>query len=330
MRFLLDLFTHPSAWYSAHRLLVAQIGINSLLAVSIWVTLYAGMLTLANVGFMAIGGYTTVIMAIHLHTPLPLNMACGAVLAGVVGVVIGLPVLRLTGVYLAIATVGFGEVVRFGFILNIGITGRGQGLTNPAADPNAILPVWVVLAVLVAALWRLTRSKIGQAWTAIRTDELAAASGAIDTARYKLGAFVLGAVLAGLAGGLDAHLNFFIDPTEYAFNRAVLVLIFAFVGGILVPLGPVVGATLLTALPEIVRSANDYRDVADGAILMLIVVFRPQGLIGRRGPGQRGPRVGRPHRSGGDPVSTPAPSLGTPAPPAATAAAAPGDPQPGS
>lgn len=291
MRFLLDLFLHPAAWYSAHRLLVAQMGINSLLAVSIWVTLYAGMLTLANVGFMAIGGYTTVIMAIHLHTPLLVNMACGAALAGLVGVVIGLPVLRLKGVYLAIATVGFGEVVRFGFILNIGITGKGQGLTNPAADPNAILPVWVVLAVLVAVLWRLTRSKVGQAWSAIRTDELAAASGAIDTARYKLGAFVLGAVLAGLAGGLDAHLNFFIDPTEYAFNRAVLVLIFAFVGGILVPLGPVLGATLLTALPEIFRSARDYRDVVDGAILMLIVVFRPQGLIGRRAPGRgRGSR----------------------------------------
>lgn len=307
MRFLLDLFLHPSAWYSAHRLLVAQMGINSLLAVSIWVTLYAGMLTLANVGFMAIGGYTTVIMAIHLHTPLLVNMACGAALAGLVGVVIGLPVLRLKGVYLAIATVGFGEVVRFGFILNLGITGKGQGLTNPAADPNAILPVWLVLAVLVVVLWRLTRAKIGQAWSAVRTDELAAASGAIDTARYKLGAFVLGAVLAGLAGGLDAHLNFFIDPTEYAFNRAVLVLIFAFVGGILVPLGPVLGATLLTALPEIFRSARDYRDVVDGAILMLIVVFRPQGLIGRRAPGRgRGSRRRLP-----DPA---APPLPTPSP----------------
>ncbi|GAC1528498.1 MAG: branched-chain amino acid ABC transporter permease [Acidimicrobiales bacterium] len=317
MHFLIDLFTHPSAWYQAHRLLVAQIGINSLLAVSIWVTLYAGMLTLANVGFMAIGGYTTVIMAIHLHTPLVLNMICGSLLAGLVGIVIGLPVLRLKGVYLAIATVGFGEVVRFGFILNLNITGKGQGLNNPAADPNAIVPVALVLAVLVAVLWRVTRSKIGQAWAAIRTDELAAASGAIDTSRYKLGAFVLGALIAGFAGGLDAHLNFFIDPTEYAFNRAVLVLIFAFVGGILVPLGPVLGATFLTALPEIVRSAKDYRDVVDGIILMLIVVFRPQGLIGRRGPTQRTPRrLGRRPRS-------PAASSPAPADPAASAAAVP-------
>ena len=319
MHFLLDLFTHPSAWYHAHRLLVAQIGINSLLAVSIWVTLYAGMLTLANVGFMAIGGYTTVIMAIHLHTPLVLNMICGSLLAGLVGIVIGLPVLRLKGVYLAIATVGFGEVVRFGFILNLNITGKGQGLNNPAADPNAIVPVGLVLAVLVAVLWRVTRSKVGQAWAAIRTDELAAASGAIDTSRYKLGAFVLGALIAGFAGGLDAHLNFFIDPTEYAFNRAVLVLIFAFVGGILVPLGPVLGATFLTALPEIVRSAKDYRDVVDGIILMLIVVFRPQGLIGRRGPTQRAPRrLGRRPRSpADDDQADHSPSQADPGPPLA-------------
>jgi len=313
VRFLIDLFTHPSAWYSAHRLLVAQMGINSLLAVSIWVTLYAGMLTLANVGFMAIGGYTTVIMAIHLHTPLPLNIACGALLAGAVGVVIGLPVLRLKGVYLAIATVGFGEVVRFGIILNLGITGKGQGLTNPVADTNAILPVWIVLGILVAGLWRLTRSKLGQAWAAIRSNELAAASGAIDTARYKLGAFVLGAVLAGLAGGLDAHLNFFIDPTEYAFNRAVLVLIFAFVGGILVPAGPVLGAVLLTALPEIFRSANAYRDVLDGLILMLIVVFRPQGLIGRRPDRHRRTRPARPHAEPAT-ASEPVSELATPEP----------------
>lgn len=279
MQFFGQLVTDPIGWYHAHQLLVAQMGVNSLLGLSIWVTLYAGMLTLANVGFMAIGGYTTVIMAIHLHTPLALNVACGAALAGAVGVVIGLPVLRLRGVYLAIATVGFGEVVRFGFILNLGITGRGQGLTNPAADTGALLPVWGAVAIGVAASWRLRGAKVGRAWAAIREDELAAASGAINTSAYKLAAFVIGAVVAGLAGGLDAHLNFFIDPTEYAFNRAVLVLVFAFVGGILVPLGPVVGATVLTALPEILRSTRDYRDAVDGAILIVVILFRPQGIV---------------------------------------------------
>jgi ABC-type branched-subunit amino acid transport system ATPase component/ABC-type branched-subunit amino acid transport system permease subunit len=279
--FFHNLFTHPAAWYHAHQLLVAQMGINSLLALSIWVTLYAGVLTLANVGFMAIGGYTTVIMAIHLHTPLALNIACGALLAAVVAAVIGLPVLRLRGVYLAIATIGFGEVVRFGFILNLGITGKGQGLTNPRADPNSLLPVWVGVALVTAVFWRLTASKSGRAWSAIREDELAAASGGVDTRAYKLSAFVIGAVVAGIAGGLDAHLNFFIDPTEYAFDRAILVLVFAFAGGILIAIGPVVGALTLTALPEIFRSAQAYRNVAYGAILIVIVVFRPQGIVGR-------------------------------------------------
>jgi branched-chain amino acid transport system permease protein len=283
VHFLIQLFTDPVGFYRAHQLLVGQAGVNSLLAISIWVTLYSGQLTLANVGFMAIGGYTSVILAIHAHTPLVVNVLAGALLAGLVSAVIGLPVLRLRGVFLAIATVGFGEAIRFGVILNLGITGKGQGLTNPNASPGGgILPVWLSVAVLTWVGWRLTRTKAGAAWAAIREDELAAASQGVDVARSKMGAFVLGGVLAGYAGALDAHLNFFIDPTEYAFNRAVLVLIFAIVGGIATVLGPIVGAVLLTALPEIFRSAASYRDVVYGLILIAVVVFRPQGLLGRR------------------------------------------------
>jgi len=280
---LLQLFRDPVGFYAAHQLLVAQCGVNALLAISIWVTLYSGQLTLANVGFMAIGGYTSVILAIHLHTPLVVGAAAGAALAGAVSVVIGLPVLRLRGVFLAIATVGFGEAIRFGVILNLGITGKGQGLTNPAASPSGgILPVWLSVAGLAWVCWRLTGTKVGQAWAAIREDELAAASQGIDVARYKMGAFLLGGLMAGYAGALDAHLNFFIDPTEYAFNRAVLVLVFAVVGGAATVAGPIVGAVVLSLLPEIFRSAASYRDVVDGMILILVVLFRPQGIVGRR------------------------------------------------
>jgi branched-chain amino acid transport system permease protein len=232
---------------------------------------------------MAIGGYTSVILAIHLHTPLVVGAIAGAALAGAVSFVIGLPVLRLRGVFLAIATVGFGEAIRFGVILNLGITGKGQGLTNPAASPSGgILPVWLSVAALAWVCWRLTGTKVGQAWAAIREDELAAASQGVDVARYKMGAFLLGGLMAGYAGALDAHLNFFIDPTEYAFNRAVLVLVFAVVGGVATVLGPIVGAVVLALLPEIFRSAASYRDVVDGTILILVVLFRPQGIVGRR------------------------------------------------
>jgi branched-chain amino acid transport system permease protein len=271
-------------FYNAHTLLFAQMGVNALLAISIFVTLYSGQLTLANVGFMAIGGYTSVIMSLHLHTPLALNIAAGTLLAGTAGLLVGLPVLRLRGVFLAIATIGFGEALRFGVLLNLPITGEGQGLTNISADPTGgIVPVWISVVVLAYAFWRLTGTKLGQAWAAIREDELAASSQGINVPLYKMIAFVLGALLAGFAGGLDAHLNFFIDPTEYAFNRAVAVLIFAVVGGISSVFGPIVGAAFLTALPEIIRPAKDYRDVVDGVILILIIVFRPQGLVGRGG-----------------------------------------------
>ena len=282
MDFLRQLFTDPVGFYHSHELLIAQAGINSLLALSMWVTLYSGQITLANVGFMAIGGYTSVILAIHLHSPLVVDVLAGCALAAVVSVAIGLPVLRLRGVFLAIATVGFGEALRFGVLLNLGITGKGQGLNNPAADPGALLPVWVSVAVVVYLFARLARTRTGVAWAAIREDDLAAASGAIDVARLKLAAFVIGAVVAAYAGALDAHLNFFVDPTEYAFNRAVLVLIFAVVGGTTTVAGPLVGAVLLTALPEIVRGAADYREVVYGVVLILVTVFRPEGIVSRR------------------------------------------------
>jgi branched-chain amino acid transport system permease protein len=284
MDFFIQLFTDPLGFYSSHQLLVGQIGVNSLLAISIFVTLYSGQLTLANVGFMAIGGYTSVIMSLHLPTPLVVDILAGTLLAGAVGFVVGLPVLRLRGVFLAIATIGFGEALRFGVLLNLDITGRGQGLTNTSADPTGgILPVWISVVVLAYVFWRLTGTKLGQAWAAIREDELAAASQGINVPANKMVAFVIGALLAGYAGALDAHLNFFIDPTEYAFNRAVAVLIFAVVGGVTSVFGPIVGAIFLTALPEIIRQAKDYRDVVNGIVLILIIIFRPQGILGRGG-----------------------------------------------
>lgn len=284
MDFFVQLLTDPGLFYSAHQLLIGQMGVNSLLAISIFVTLYSGQLTMANVGFMAIGGYTSVILGLHFHTPFALNALAGCALAAAVGFLIGLPVLRLRGVFLAIATIGFGEALRFGVILNLDITGKGAGLTNTTADiQGGLYPILISLAVLAYFFWRLTGTKLGQAWAAIREDALAASSQGINVPAYKMAAFVIGAAVAAYAGALDSHLNFFIDPTEYAFNRAVQVLIFAVVGGFTNVVGPIVGATVLTSLPEIVRSAADYRDVVNGVILIVIIIFRPQGIVGRGG-----------------------------------------------
>ena len=293
MGFFTQLLTDPSGFYDAHELLVAQCGVNALLAISIWVTLYCGQLALATAGFMAIGAYTSVILATHVHAPLALGAAAGCVLAVLTALVIGVPVLRLRGVFLAIATIGFGEALRFGLILNLALTGRGEGLTNLDANPTGgIVPVWVSVAVLAYLGWRITRTRLGYAWAAIREDELAAGASAINVRAHKLGAFALGAAIAAYAGALDAHLNFFVDPTEYSFTRAVEVLVFAVLGGIGSVAGPIVGATFLTALPEAARWASDYRDVVYGTTLMLIIIFRPEGIIAyRRGPsGRRRPQ----------------------------------------
>ena len=284
MDFFVQLLTNPVGFYNQHELLIAQIGINAILAIAIFVTFYSGQLTLANAAFMAIGAYTTVLMSLYLPTPLPVNMLAGALLAGLVSVLVGLPVLRLRGVFLAIATIGFVEALRLGVILNVPITGEGQGLHNPAADPlGGIVPILISLPILAYLVWRLTRSRLGQAWSAIREDELAASSNGINVPLYKMIAFIISAVLAGYAGALETHINFFVDPTEYGITRTIQILTFAVVGGVTNVFGPIVGAVFLTALPEIVRQFAAYRDVVNGIILILVIIFRPQGIVGRGG-----------------------------------------------
>jgi len=285
MDFILQLVTDPVAFYQTHTVLIAQIGINSILAASMFLVLYSGQLSLAAPGFMAVGAYTAVLMGLNWNTPLAVNVLAGTLFAGVVGFLVGLPVLRLRGVFLAIATIGFIEALTEGVILNLPITGEGLGLKNPSADPlTGINLVLISLAAVIFIVWRLTRGRLGRAWAAIRQDEGAALSQGIYVARYKMIAFVLSALLAGFAGGLESHLNFFVDPNEYGVTRTVQVLTFAVLGGAGNVLGPVVGALFLTSLPEIVRIPNfDPRDVISGAILIAVIIFRPQGIVGRGG-----------------------------------------------
>src|ERR1700682_97539 len=291
MDFLIQLFTDPYAFYNSHTLLIAQIGINSILAASMFAVLYSGQLSLAAPGFMAIGAYTAVLMSLYLHTPLALNFLAGTLFAGVTGLAVGLPVLRLRGVFLAIATIGFIEALRLGVILNFPIkvngepiTGGGLGLKNPDADPlGGINMVLIALAVVIFLMWRLTKGRLGHAWSAIRQDELAALRQGINVARYKMFAFVLSALLAGFAGALETNLNFFVDPNEYGVPRTVQILTFAVLGGTGNIFGPVVGSLFLTSLPELARGAKDYRDILSGVILIAVIVFRPQGIVGRGG-----------------------------------------------
>jgi branched-chain amino acid transport system permease protein len=286
MDFFISLFSDPIGFWNSHTLLIGQIGINGIIATSMFLVLYSGQLSLAAPGFMAIGAYISVLMGLYWHTPGVLNMPAAALLAGVVGLLVGLPVLRLRGVFLAIATIGFIEALRLGVILNVPITGEGLGLGNSSVDPlGGVNIILISLIAIVFVVWRLTKGRLGNAWAAIRQDELAALSQGIHVARYKMIAFVISALMAGYGGALEAHLTFNIDPgdAQYGVTRAVQVLTFAVLGGSGFVLGPVVGAMIITLLPYIFSAAGPYINVVAGIFLIAVIIFRPQGIVGRGG-----------------------------------------------
>ena len=264
-------------FWSIYSNLVLSLGTASLLALSIYLTLSCGMLAMANAAFMGIGAYTASILTMNYGWPFPVAIAAGMAAPALVAVIIGGPTLRLSGVYLAMATLAFGEVVRLVII-------RAEGLTGGALGLNGIpqLTMWwhVLLAVVLvlAFLARLRRSKIGRAFEAIKEDETAAGLMGIDVNGHKMLAFALGAAIAGLAGVLNAHLTFFIGPQEFGFDRGVEILTMTILGGINSLFGPVIGAFIITLLPELLRSFKDFRAVANGLILVLIVLFMPKGL----------------------------------------------------
>jgi len=264
-------------FWSVYSNLVLTLGTNALLALSIYLTLSCGMLVIANAAFMGLGAYSAALLTMNYDAPFALALAAGMAVPAVMAFVIGKPTLRLSGVYLAMATLAFGEVVRIALLNAESITGGALGL-NGIPQSTQWWHVALALTLTLALLWRLRRSKVGRAFEAIKEDETAAGLMGIDVGAHKMLAFVLGAALAGLAGALNAHLTFFIGPSEYGFDRGVEILTMAILGGIGNLTGPVLGALILTLLPELLRSFKDFRLVVNGFILVLIVLFLPKGI----------------------------------------------------
>jgi len=263
-------------FWSTYNTLILSIGINSLLALSIALTLSCGLLSLANAAFMGIGAYVAATLTMQLNYPFELALILSVLAPVCVALLIGIPTLRLSGVYLAMATLGFGEVLRV-VIMNIDFIGGPMGLNG---IPN-FTSFWHVLAALllvVYLLWRLKASKVGRAFVAIREDEVAAKLMGIPVMQFKLLAFSLGAGIAGLAGGLNAHFTYTIGPNSYAFENAVEILTMAVFGGANSLLGPILGGTLLTLLPEVLRGLKEYRLAVNGLVLILVVLYLPNGL----------------------------------------------------
>ena len=264
------------AFWSTYSTVVFSIGVNAMLALSIYLTLSCGLLSLANAAFMGIGAYAAALISMQTGLPFPLALLAAGLLPAVVALVIGMPTLRLSGVYLAMATLGFGEVVRV-IILNLPITGGPMGI-NGIPQKTEFWHIALLLGATLYVLARLRRSKIGRAFEAIKADEVAARLMGIDVARYKLLAFVLGAVIAGVAGGLNAHYTFTIGPGNYAFENAVDILTMAVFGGTTNLIGPTIGATILTLLPEVLRQLKDFRLAFNGLILVVVILYLPRGI----------------------------------------------------
>lgn len=263
-------------FWSTYNAVVYGIGVNAMLALSIYLTLSCGLLSLANAAFMGIGAYAASLISMNTGLPFPAALAAGTVLPALVAVIIGIPVLRLSGVYLAMATLGFGEVVRV-IVLNMEVTGGPMGL-NGIPQKTEFWHIALLLAATLFLLARLRRSKVGRAFEAIKEDEIAARLMGVNVAGYKLLAFTLGAAIAGLAGGLNAHYTFTIGPGNYAFENAVDILTMAVFGGTSNLIGPTLGATILTLLPEVLRQFRDFRLAANGLILVLVILYLPKGI----------------------------------------------------
>lgn len=263
-------------FWSTYNTVVFSIGVNAMLALSIYVTLSCGLLSLANAAFMGIGAYAASLISMQTGLSFPVALLAAGALPALVALVIGLPTLRLSGVYLAMATLGFGEVVRV-VILNLEITGGPMGI-NGIPQKTEFWHIALLLALTLFVLARMRRSKIGRAFEAIKADEVAARLMGINVAAYKLLAFVTGAVIAGIAGGLNAHYTFTIGPGNYAFENAVDILTMAVFGGTSNLIGPSIGASILTLLPEVLRQFKDFRLAFNGLILIVVILYLPKGI----------------------------------------------------
>jgi branched-chain amino acid transport system permease protein len=263
----------------------------AMLALSVTlVTGTAGQMSLGQAGFLAIGAYASALLTQRLGWPFELSLLAAAALTAILGTLLVLPAFRLRAQYIAIATLAIGEIVNQ-IILNAeGLTNGAMGISNIAPPAlfgwQAILPrevYWYALALLLACAllqWRLVSSPLGRTWRALREDDVAAQAFGINLNRYKVLVFGASAFIAGISGAFTAHMYTYINYETFGNTTSILALTMVILGGMGNMLGAVVGAVALTALPELFRGLADYRYLVYGLVLLLMVQFRPQGLLG--------------------------------------------------
>lgn len=261
--------------------IIAAVGLNLL-------TGNSGQISLCHSSFMAVGAYVTTLLTLHLGLPFWVAIPIAAALAAGLGALLGLPASRLQGIYLALATLGFLQIVQIVIEEFADVTGgvRGLKVPNPALLPGmrvGFYPMYlIVLAVCGFAIWsarNLLASRAGRELNAVRTSPHAAQALGVSVARVKLAAFALSALYAGVAGGLMAVVVGFIDPNEFGVSAALRQITFIVVGGMGSVAGSVIGAAVLSALPEVLRPVKEYSDVIYTLILLGFLIFMPHGLV---------------------------------------------------
>lgn len=272
--------------------IIIMICIYSILALGLnLVTGYCGQVSLGNAAFYAIGAYTSAILSTKFGINFFIAMVCAGLVSALFGFLIGLPSLRLSGTYLAITTLGFGEVIRI-FLLNFDKLTNGPlgisripkpslfGFELTLINNGLYFLVLILLSIILLTCYFIINSKIGRAFIAIKEDELAASLMGIQTTVYKVLAFILSALFSGIAGSFYAHMTSYIDPNTFIFDTSIMILSIVILGGMGTLKGMIVGAIILVSFPELLRFVDRFRFIVYGIILVCMMRFRPQGIMG--------------------------------------------------
>ena len=252
------------------------------------ITGHAGQISLGHAAFFGIGAYTSALLYTEATLPFWFSVPLAAITAGIIGALLGIPCLRVRDDFLAITTMGINFVVEavflyipfFGGAMGIGGINLPDWFRREMSKPEYFILIMVVFGLLLLVDYRLGRSWIGLAWASIREDEQAAEAMGVDVVRFKVLAFILGSMIAGLAGGFYAHFLTFIMPQNFGFPMSIVILSMVVFGGIGTRWGPLVGALILGVLPELSRPIMEYRTFLYGLLLMFMMRFQPDGLLG--------------------------------------------------
>ncbi len=281
--------SYCSAAFNRYYLGVAiDVGINIILAVSLnLINGHTGQFSLGHAGFMAVGGYTAAAITLALGPRAPglltglwfaVALLAGGLLAAVAGLAVGIPTLRLRGDYLAIVTLGFGEIIRV-ILQNMECVGAASGLSG-IPERTTLFWAFGLAAVTVYVVGCLVSSTYGRGFIAVHDDEIAASASGINPTRYKVTAFVIGAFFAGIAGGLFAHHKLFLSPTNFDFMKSIDIVVMVILGGMGRTGGVILAAIVLTLLPEFLRPFAEYRMIIYSLLIIGLMIARPQGLFG--------------------------------------------------